>query len=179
MRQRGGAASGAEVGRSGAVLGVDPGQIGAAVVLEGSHVREVVTWSTKKDVAPLVFALCCRWRVERAAVEWTSDTHGARERMTPKARATLAQRAQMAASGAACAGVPDVVYVGPKEWRSEVLRLSAQTSGEAAKRAAEGACWGGVVRRLDPGLGLVWPDGVERSSHVAEAACVAVWAQRG
>jgi len=160
------------------VLGVDPGQVGAAVVLDGVHVREVATWKTKADVGPLVMALCRRWGVTRAAVEWTPDTHGARERMTPKARATLAQRAQMAASGAACAGVPDVVYVGPKDWRSEVLRLSGQTSGEAAKRAAEGACWGGVVRRLEVDLGLVWPPAVERSSHVAEAACVAVWAQR-
>jgi hypothetical protein len=166
-------------GTEGVVLGVDPGRIGAAVVLDGTHVREVVTWSTTKDIAPLVFDLCRRWNVKRAAVEWTSETHGARERMTPKARATLAQRAQMAASGAACAGVPDVVYVGPKDWRSEVLRLSRSSSGEDAKRAAEGACWGGVVRRLSVDLGLVWPALVERSSHVAEAACVAVWAQRG
>ena len=165
-------------GTESVVLGVDPGQIGAAVVLDGVHVREVVTWSTKRDVAPLVMALCRRWGVVRAAVEWTPETHGRNERMTPKARATLAQRAQMAASGAACAGVPDVAFVGPKVWRESVLRLSGQTSGEAAKRAAEGACWGGVVRRLDPGLGLVWHDGVERSSHVAEAACVAVYAQR-
>ena len=161
------------------VLGVDPGRIGAAVVLDGVHVREVVVWSTTKDIAPLVFDLCRRWGVVRAAVEWTSETHGARERMPPKARATLAQRAQMAASGAACAGVPDVGFVGPKEWRESVLRLSRSSSGEEAKRAAEGACWGGVVRRLDPGLGLVWPSPVERSSHVAEAACVAVWASRG
>jgi hypothetical protein len=148
---------------AGSVLGVDPGRIGAAVVLDGSHVREVVVWSTTKDIAPLVMALCLRWGVTRAAVEWTSETHGRNERMTPKARATLAMRAQMAASGAACAGVPDVGFVGPKQWRSEVLRLSSQTDGEAAKRAAEG---------------LVWPLLVERSSHVAEAACVAVWAQR-
>lgn len=147
-------------------------------MLDGVHVREVLTWSTKKDVGPLVMALCRRWGVTRAAVEWTPETHGKNERMTPRARATLAQRAQMAATGAACAGVPDVVFVGPKDWRSEVLRLSTQTSGEAAKRAAEGACWGGVVRRLDPGLGLVWPPAVDRSSHVAEAACVAVWAGR-
>lgn len=169
----------AGVERSGVVLGVDPGRIGAAVVLDGVHVREAVTWSTAKDIAPLVMALCLRWGVVRAAVEWTPATHGARERMAPRARATLAQRAQMAASGAACAGVPDVVFVGPKDWRESVLRLSRSSSGEEAKRAAEGACWGGVVRRLDPGLGLVWPDAVERSSHVAEATCVAVWAQRG
>jgi hypothetical protein len=166
------------VGQTGAVLGVDPGRIGAAVVLDGVHVREVVVWSTTRDIAPLVMALCLRWGVTRAAVEWTSETHGKNERMPPKARATLAQRAQMAASGAACAGVPDVGFVGPKDWRESVLRLSRSCDGEAAKRAAEGACWGGVVRRLDPGLGLVWPSPVERSSHVAEAACVAVWASR-
>lgn len=159
------------------VVGIDPGQVGAAVVLDGVHVREVVTWKTKDDVGPLVFDLCRRWGVTRAAVEWTPKTHGHRERMSPAARVTLGQRAQMGATGAACAGAL-VKFVGCDDWRAEVLRLSTQTTGEAAKRAAEGACWGGVVRRLDPGLGLVWPDGVERSSHVAEAACVAVWAQR-
>lgn len=159
------------------VIGIDPGQIGAAVVLDGVHVREVVTWKTKADVGPIVFALCQRWGVSRAAVEWTAKTHGHRERMSPAARVTLGQRAQMAATGAACAGAV-VRFVGCDDWRAEVLRLARGCSGEAAKRAAEGACWGGVVRRLDPGLGLVWPGVVDRSSHVAEAACVAVSAQR-
>jgi hypothetical protein len=165
------------VERSGAVLGGDPGEIGAAVVLDGVHVREVLEWDTEDDIGPLVFELCRRWGVTRAAVEWSAKTRGKNERMPPAARVTFGRRAQMLATGAACAGA-SVRFVAPLDWRADVLRLSGSTSGEDAKRAAIAACWGGgVVRRLSVDLGLVWPALVERSSHVAEAACVAVWAR--
>lgn len=178
MRKRGGAEGGAEPGRSGAVIGIDPGRIGAAVVLVGHHVQEALTWDTTDDIAPVVMGLTRRWSARLAVVEYTAKTRGTSERMSPASRVTFGRRAQQASSGARCGGA-EVVEVAPADWRLAVLRLSAQTSGEAAKRAAMGACWGGVVRRLDVDLGLVWPDGVERSSHVAEAACLAVWGRDG
>lgn len=178
MSKRGGAASGAQPGHTGAVAGIDPGRVGAMVIVDERHVREIVTWDTTKDVAPLVMRVCQAHGVELAVVEWASSSRGRGERMSPAARITLSMRVQMAMSGAACAGA-EVVHVVPDRWRADVLRLSAQTPGEAAKRAAMGACWGGVVRRLDVSLGLVWPDEVERSSHVAEAACLAVWGRDG
>lgn len=162
----------------GTVIGIDPGKVGAAVVVDGSRVLEVLTWDTKSDVAPLVMRACLAHGVGLAVVEWASSSRGRGERMSVAARITLSMRVQMAMSGAACAGA-EVVHVTPDRWRADVLRLSAQTAGEAAKRAAMGACWGGVVRRLEVNLGLTWPEGVEQSSHVAEAACLAVWGRDG
>jgi hypothetical protein len=137
------------------------------------RVLEVVTWDTVADVAPLVMAACKRHGVGMATVEWANSPRGRAERMSPAARVTLGMRVQMAMSGAACAGAR-VQHVTPDEWRAKVLGLAKGTAGPIAKRAAEWACWGGGWRRDPVDLRLVWPDGVERSSHVAEAACLAV-----
>lgn len=157
------------------VAGIDPGKSGAMVVLRGIHVVEILTWDTTEDVGPRVFEVVTRLRVARVAVEW-GGRHVGYERMGKDALITLGRRAQMAMTGARCGGAI-VVEVGCDDWRKSVLRLSTQTSGETAKLCAEWACWGGGWRKDPVDLGLTWPPGIERSNHVAEAACLAVYAQ--
>ena len=165
-------------GTPGTVAGIDPGKVGALVVVRDSRVLEVLTWTTTEDVAPRVMAACLRHGVGIAVVEWASASRGRGERMSPASRVTLGMRVQMAISGAGCAGAR-VTTCTPDQWRGRVLGLSAAVSGDAAKRAAEWACWGGGWRRDPVDLALEWPDDVERSSHIAEAACLAVYGRGG
>lgn len=165
-----------DVRRSSAIVaGIDPGKIGALVAIDGLRVLEILTWDTTEDVGPRVFEVVMRLGIERVAVEWNPDRHGGRT-MGTKSLITMGQRVQMTVTGAHCGGAT-VAMVNTQEWRSHVLRLSPQTAGETAKLCAEWACWGGGWRKDPVDLGLTWPDRFDRINHVAEAACLAIYAR--
>ncbi len=144
-------------------------------MIEGSDVVSVWTWE-KSPEPRAIYEFLRQMHVGRIAIEdWTRRGN---DRMGVTSWVTLVSRGVAAQAAAECAGCV-VLRPTVTEWRRRVLGLSPTVSGANAKRAAEWACWGGGWARVPVSLGLVWPDGVERTSHAAEATCLAVDAQRG
>lgn len=177
-------------------VGVDPGHTGAAarvVVDVETRACRVVTWGawrrTRRRTHPYE-AIASRHAVSdewsrlpaamTAAAPWMDVCAvAAVEGIRPHGRvAHLVPLAEAAGMAAALTGATHRPHA--NEWRRDVLRLAASTPAAGAERAACMA-WG-----LAPGvraLGLTWRAEWDAPAppswavgHVAEAACIAVWA---
>lgn len=184
------------------LCGIDPGSNeGAAVALvpeaPGVYRASVVTWhKTRRKADPYDVVLWFGGRMQREraesldralafvsalppvhalAIEWPEYKMRGRGR-SPKSMVALAYSAGVAAAWVPTTATPERVTCG--EWRERVLRIPGNTAGDRAKARAIEAVTGRTERHKRPvGWRIVWPDGIEITSHVAEAACVAMWPQ--
>ncbi len=185
------------------IIGVDPGHhAGAAVVIDrGGRFLALVAWksgskaahwtvstvdahgrsvderlTTYGAVAETVREVAAAHTCRVGAVEGLA--FGAREGRDSRSIVVLAQ-----AAGAVSAAVEQVTRVPAHRplcqvWR-RVLKLTPQTPGKMAKRAAIIAVGGSGKRRLMVRIPCQLPEAWREVDHAAEAACIAEWARRG
>ena len=151
------------------VAGLDPGAEGAlCVVREG--VATITTWRKNPEASVLVRAL---EGVSVIAIEaWTRR---------PGDRMGVTSWVSLVGEGMRLSGICEAIGVRVlrptvDEWRSKVLGLRKSHDGDTAKLAAGWACWGGGWSRSGMRLSFTVPD-ADRSTHVAEGACLAEYAR--
>lgn len=166
--------------------GIDPGRVGAVVVIERVSlgqpwaVRHQQDWRRHGDAPTAIFAALDGRGVGVVGVE-DAELDGRRDRSLSSAL-TTAKRMGEAAASAHLAAPRAVVYQAPaKDWRASLLGCSLRASGEGTlaqlRRLLAGR--GSAMDPDRPDLAVMGVDWAIASEHLVEATGLALWAAQG
>lgn len=149
------------------LLGIDPGQKGALVALDGLAVRHVSLMSSSPKVGVDMVAVrdvLEALRPDRAVIERAQAMPG-----NSSSRSANYMRDYGAILGLLCALRIPYETVHPRTWHSQLV---GKREGDPKARALE------VVRQRLPTLELIPPRCRTVHDGIVDAACIALWGQR-